>query len=510
MTHRHLTSLVGSLTLVVAGCTATPPRNACAADGGDRAENAHATSRPRLGMELYVSPAGNFALSRPHGWSVSENAADGRQYVRVAAADDAAWVEVLYGRLSAQGRAEDVLDQLVATWRARAADLVLTSEAAPYDATRRAVEARFTDSHLGPRRARAWASVHDGRLFLAACESTAAEFGRWRETLLSVVVNLRPLKGAEITSNQPAAASVLPLVRHRLSDGSASFSVPVGWSCQEFGRGFFWCQEGEGGAGFGVARAEVLTPGLGVSVPGYATADYMAPREALPYLAAASGVADSFAMIQVTDRADLDRQLASVYTVGPVTTQEMVYTCTGAAGVRLKGYSLGISFGTRLGTNWSFNHLTVAAPTARFDSLAPTFAAMLASYDVDQDWARAYVAAGARRLAEMTRQTSRIIARNHAEITQMINEVYANRQRSQDYIDYQFSSYLRGESDWISGVEGGTVYHSDSWGLTDTSNGDHWDDAPWDWVHFEGANPRHHETMEQITTREQWERAQRP
>jgi hypothetical protein len=172
-----------------------------------------------------------------------------------------------------------------------------------------------------------------------------------------------------------------------------------------------------------------------------------------------------------------------------------------------------MSFGSRLQVNWSFTHFTVTAPQGSFADLTPTFAAMLESFQIDQTWARQYVAQGARRLAAMTRRTSQMIARNADEIREIQTAMYEGRQRSRDYTDYVFTSYMRGESDWISELEGGTVYRSDSWGLTDTTTGDFWEEngepghRRRDYVNFQGENPRYREQMQEVNTREAFERA---
>ena len=88
----------------------------------------------------------------------------------------------------------------------------------------------------------------------------------------------------------------------------------------------------------------------------------------------------------------------------------------------------------------------------------------------------------------------------------MMQAAYEERQRSQDYIDYQRTNYIRGQQDWISSVEGGTVYHSDSWGLTNTATGEFYEGQPFDYVHFQGENPKYRETMTPVDNRELYEK----
>jgi hypothetical protein len=175
-------------------------------------------------------------------------------------------------------------------------------------------------------------------------------------------------------------------------------------------------------------------------------------------------------------------------------------------GERTKGYSLGISFGSRLGINWRLFHMTVTAPVDKFEAALPTFAAMLQSYRIDDQFAANYIARGTARLREMQRQTSELVARNAQEIRSMMQAAYAERNRSAAYIDYQRTNYIRGQQDWISAMEGGTVYHTDNWGTLNTDTGVYYEGRAYDYVHFTGENPKYREQMTPIDSRQLWER----
>jgi hypothetical protein len=166
---------------------------------------------------------------------------------------------------------------------------------------------------------------------------------------------------------------------------------------------------------------------------------------------------------------------------------------------------MGMSFGSRVGTSWSFRHLSVAGPADQFDAFAGNFGRMLQSYQIDEAWAREYVQRGMERLRQLQQQTSALVARNARDIHDMMQAAYEERQRSMDYIDYQRTNYIRGEQDWISGVEGGTVYHTDSWGTKNTATGEYYEGQPYDYVHFGGDNPRYNEMMTPIDSRALWE-----
>jgi len=152
---------------------------------------------------------------------------------------------------------------------------------------------------------------------------------------------------------------------------------------------------------------------------------------------------------------DLVQLISTAYTAGPVRACAFAYSFKDKQRRDCRGFSFAIAFGTHSGLNWSLWHMTATAPAERFDSLAPTFSAMGASYSIDDKFAADYVAKGAARLRAMRAQTASMVARNASEIRATMQAAYDERSRSQDYIDYQRTNYIRGEQDWISEVEGG-------------------------------------------------------
>ena len=219
-----------------------------------------------------------------------------------------------------------------------------------------------------------------------------------------------------------------------------------------------------------------------------------------------TGLASDVKFEEVTPRPDLVREIAKVYTAGPVQVEEFVQTSTSQSGVRTKGYSLGISFGSRLGTNWRLWHMTVSAPQEKFAANTTTFLRMMQSYSIDDEFASGYIARGIARLRELQAQTAALVARNAQEIHNMMQAAYEERQRSWDYIDYQRTNYIRGQQDWISSLEGGTIYHTDSWGTLNTDTGTYHQGTAYDYVHFQGESPRYQEMMTPIDSRALWER----
>ncbi|HUK14031.1 MAG TPA: hypothetical protein VLW17_12080, partial [Thermoanaerobaculaceae bacterium] len=302
------------------------------------------------------------------------------------------------------------------------------------------------------------------------------------------------------------APARVPMGTYRLRDGSASFLLPTGWRVQEFGKGTFLAGDQAAGVGFMVGTVDVASPRLNLHYPGVVVSPYLPPDRAWAFVTSHFGLATDLRFVSVSPRRELAAAMAAVHTAGPVEVEDLVYTYTSREGRASKGYTLGFSFGSRLDIGWSFRHLSVAAPAERFDALVPSFTAMLESYRINEGWAAQYIAQGVQHLRQLQQQTSAIVTRNAQEIHQMMQDAYDERQRSHDYIDYQFTNFIRGQQDWVSSVEGGTVYHSDSWGTKNTITGESWQGQPFNYVDFEGANPKYQEQMQAIDSRALFEK----
>lgn len=454
-------------------------------------------------MQKKVTEQASFVAYIPQGWICKEGMQEGFRTVSVTDPSGQLEAAMFYGTSPTGGELADLAKHLLEQIGGRFPDLDLRRVLIAKGGERMVVDGVYTDTQKGRREFRFWLSRQGGDFTCLRVESPEGQLADKRQLLLTVLSNIRVAKGAFRDQGGPAAE--VGLISHRLGDGSASFKVPQTWRVQESGAGQFVANDPTGAYSFISANVTVLAPQLGVRVPGTPISPFLGPHQALQFLTVQAGIAGNMRFLEVTPRPEIAQQLARVYTAGPVIVEDFLYTCTTQAG-RVKGYTLGISFGSHLGANWSFRHLTVAAPEDQFDAFAPDFATMLQSYAIDDEWARNYIAQGIARLRALQQQTSQIVARNADEIHQMMQAAYDERQRSQDYIDYQRTNYIRGEQDWISSVEGGTIYHTDNWGTKNTATGEYWEGQPYDYVHFEGDNPKYREQMTPVDTRQLWER----
>jgi hypothetical protein len=457
---------------------------------------------PSLPMKKYVTDKAGFVLYMPAGWKATEG--EPGQFKTLIVTDPSGLYTVaLFSGVSPTGKDVVALTRLFAgNIRQRFPDFTIRKAMISPDQRRIAFDGVYSNLQKKKQAFKVWVSGGDGNFSYSSIEAPEGKLAGSRQLLLTILSNIGIMKAASQTSAGPAR--VLPLVQHRLPDGSAVFSAPQGWQYQGFGAGAFAATDPASPSSFIVGTVEFLTPQMRVRVPNVIISDYLAPHQAMQLVAARMNLISGMQFTEVIPRADIAGQIGRVYTTGPVRAEEFVYTFT-AKGRRCKGYSFGITFGTRLNTNWKFWHITVAAPAEQFEALIPSFVTMVHSYKINDQFAQNYIAQGMARLQQMQQQTAQIIARNAQDIHQMMQSAYDERQKSMDYIDYQRTNYIRGQSDWISSVEGGSVYHSDSWGTKNTTTGEYYQGQPFNYFNSTGANPKYNEQMQEINNRALYE-----
>jgi len=106
------------------------------------------------------------------------------------------------------------------------------------------------------------------------------------------------------------------------------------------------------------------------------------------------------------------------------------------------------------------------APANQFARYLPTLIKIAESFRINEQWAAEYVRQGMAKVREMMKNTSSMMSRYAEEMRQSSLASHQNRMKSSDYISYKFSTYMRGEQDWVSSLEGGTIITSHHWGLT--------------------------------------------
>ncbi len=471
----------------------------CFAQSGKGARAAPAVVQ---GMQKVVTDKASFVLYVPKGWKVSEGSEGTARYVTASDPSGRSSVFLSTGVVSRGENATALAKNANAGLGRQARDLEIRNAFASRDGSSLVYDGTYSPPKRGRTEFRTWVSRQGNDFTLTRIEAPAGQFEAMKPALLTVLSNIRVTKGS--FSTQAAAAPVkVQLVPYRQRDGSASFLIPQGWQCQDHGKGLFTAGD-PAGYSFISGNVTLVSPQMRVNTPGILVSPYLNSHQAWQFITAGYGLASNMRFEKVIPRTDLTGQLGQAGV--PASIEEYLYTFTNREGRACKGFTFGMSFGSRSGLNWSFRHLTVTAPADRFNAWAETLGAMMGSYKINERWAQAYVAQGQQRLRQMQQQTSAMAARNAQEIRQTMQAAYDERQKSQDYIDYQRTGYIRGQQDWISTMEGGAVYRTDSWGTKNTATGEYREGKAYDYYHYQGKNPKYSEQMQAVDSRALWER----
>jgi hypothetical protein len=115
---------------------------------------------------------------------------------------------------------------------------------------------------------------------------------------------------------------------------------------------------------------------------------------------------------------------------------------------------------------WGIIVMGIWAPTAQFAQHLPSLIKIAESYRLNEQWAAEYVRQGMEKVKELMKKTSSMMSRYAEEMRQSSLASHQNRMKSGDFISYKFSTYMRGEQEWVTSLEGGTLYTTDHWGLS--------------------------------------------
>jgi hypothetical protein len=454
------------------------------------------------GMEKVVTKKATFVLYVPKGWKASEGSDGAARHVTATDPKGKSVVFFSTGTVSQGENPTALAKRANASLGRQAKDLEIRNAFSSRDGSSLVYDGTYSPAKRGKTEFRSWVSQKGSDFTLSRIEARAGQFEARKPILLTVLSNIRVTKGS-FNTQAAAAAPKVQLVKYRQRDGSASFLLPQNWQCQDHGKGLFIAGD-PAGYSFISGSVQLLTPQLRVNAPGVLVSPFLNSHQAWQFITARYGLASNMRFENVYPRKDLMNQ--AVQAGIPASIEEYLYTFTDKEGRTCKGFTFGMSIGTPSGLNWSFRHLTVTAPASQFNAWAGTLGTMMGSYKINERWAQAYAAQGQQRLREMQKQTSAMVARNAQEIRQTMQAAYDERQKSMDYIDYQRTNYIRGQQDWISSMEGGTVYRTDNWGTKNTTTGEYGEGKAYDYYHYQGKNPKYNEQMQAVDSRALWER----
>jgi len=455
-------------------------------------------------LKKYVSTDPAFLLYKPENWIVTpENSASA---LRISVADPAGTSRVeVYFADNHQTRFNSLtlLASESRKLKSHYPDLVLSEVQACKDqAVSCAVATVAHTVNQVAVKGRLFCHADGNQAAIRSYRAPASDLRAQRPLLLDILTNIHILKsqgsGGRGQSPAPLAVQLAP---RRAQDRSLTLSIPSDWNFQRQGGRAIAVAPG-GGAGFIFTTFEVLPPrNYGVPVaPNVILSAYSPPAHFINKIFEKFGNHD----IRVL-HADPDVQTAAQC------LQQIGRRCEAAdiqiSWVSPKGASCLGSFKVMnalpsIMGQWFSIVAGIWGPANDLARYQPMLEQVAASFSINDRYAKGYIEqdlAHLRQLQEQTRQSMQ-------SLYQAIDDnqaAWERRQAIKDNSQSKWDDYRRGNSYWISDLEGGKVYETDPWGTRDTTTRDRFEGAPYDYIHFEGENPRHpSENMREISSYE--------
>ena len=474
---------------------------------------------PKTRWENYVSRHCTFTLLKPADWIVKESYQENPRMwaFSVTEPNGSCQVTSAHGT-SPTGRDAEALIravmadlfkqapglQLAPTARRRKIELADAAGKKTGEKTIVIFEGTYTNPQNQKRQFRSLVAGGDGLMLNQRIEAAEGRLVEAAPILLQILANLRVAKGvysfdeggqmAQPAQDQPKPVQLVP---QQLASGWAKLSAPPGWQTLDLGKGACIVTDPAQRLYFMVAGAGFVSPRYYVrGVPGVLSSEFRAPSDAFAFSATQTGRASNFRFLFVKQRPDLLQQMQAF--AGPlrsVAVEDFGYACT-MKGRPYNGFSTGGCSGDAMRASWRLWHFTIMAPSGEFDAALPTLAAVLGSYELNQEMAGRRMAENLRNYYAGLRNLSNQIARNSEQMRRENLELFMERGRVQDYVSYQTTRMIMGEYDYLAGASG--YVRGDPAGLY-TADGNRITNQPY------GESITRH--MQEINTRQLYEQA---
>jgi hypothetical protein len=454
-------------------------------------------------LEPYVAPSKLYALHKPPGWKVTDEARPDSFAISVGAPDGSAGATLLWSRAAAGGKppkALDLLKQVAVEERKRRPGATFEHLLVSKGGGRAAVDERFSQGGVAFQ-CRLFLDTDGRKWSLQAYRAREADLATQRPVLMNILMSVALIK-APRGGGAGAAPPPEPLAERRAPDGSLKLRVPRNWNfLAAKGRVITGAPDGSCGFIFTAFTGAPQAPGATV-LQGTIGRPYLRPAPALSYILAGFGHRD-IQVLQTTPDAATAAQYRATIRGGNCEVADVVAAWTPKGGSRpaMGAFKVLNSLPGLMGT-WTCILAGIWGPREGFANHLPVLEQVAGSFGINDPYARSYIRAGLENLKRLQAQTAAAM-RDLNYAREDLQKAWEARQARQDYMDSKWDDYRRGDSYWVSDLEGGKVYHTDTGGTKDTRTGDYYEGGGYTWTHFEGGNPRHpSETMREVSSYE--------
>lgn len=442
-------------------------------------------------MQQVVSGSPPYVLMKPTNWSVRHDVTPTGLVIVVASPDARSVAEVEYSdNRAGRPNSASLLASRIAALAASHPELAVSDAqvCAGKDAPCAVATLAYTGEG-GALQSR-WFVHADAELAtIRHITAPASRMAQDRTVLLDVLANLR------LTPKRPATAA---LVERRAPDRSLSLMLPSDW--RFIGqKGTVLASAPAGRAGFVFTVFSVLPDSHGVTPPpGVIIGPYRAPSGIVVEMFKLFRNRDVRVVAGTADPASSTECTLQIRR--PCEAADVQLTWTSPEGVACAGSFKVLNARPDAFGQW-FSILSGAwGPADDLGRHLPVLRAVADSFSIDDAFAKRTIEQGMAHLQDMQRQTRRAIEGLYQAIEQNQRDD-EGRVARKEASDAKWDDYRRGNSYWISDIEGGKVYQTDPWGTRDLATGDRIDGPPYDYIHFEGRNPAHpSEHMREISS----------
>ncbi|MCX6620133.1 MAG: hypothetical protein NTY38_03455 [Acidobacteria bacterium] len=449
-------------------------------------------------IQPFVAGSKLFAIYKPAGWQVKEEPRPDSFRITVNSPDGASSVDFFWARNGQ--RKPGALESL----RAFRELLAMTHTDAQFsgvfvsnDSTRAIANLQFTAGSTRVR-GRYYFESQPGGLSAQGYSAPESRLASERPVLLNVMASLAFTKAPPPTSLEPRFVE-LPLQPRQAQDRSLSLKVPADWGfLAAGGRVVTAAPDGSMGFIFTTFEGNPMLRGASVA-QGVLAYRYLPPAQALGAILQGFGHRDYRVQSAQPDAAANQEFMATVRR--RCDAADILASWTSARGARCVGSFKMVNALPSATGLWFCIIAGIWGPETEFYRYYPALEQIGSSFSINDQFARRYIRAGLENLRRLQQQTMAAMQDLNRSREQNQRDWEA-RQARKDYMESKWDDYRRGNSYWISDLEGGKVYHTDTWGTRDTVTGDYYEGRGYNWVNFDGENPRYREGMREVSSYE--------
>ncbi len=434
----------------------------------------YAQGRPAFShFEYYVTEDGAIGLYKPKGWKVGTQKLPNGRMVFVTDWEDMVHVNMIF--LENIDPKHDSVTFAKATLKnvsTQMAGLKILEARSAADRMHTVVKYHRTGSRNTLFEGKYCFNVKRPAAVVFGYEAPAKKFKEMVPTLLTVISNITLLDDQayrrQASQRKGGGLALLPMKKTSARDGTCSLLVPEGWNLAA-GKGAALCNTPDGDTGFiftvidFVGKSQI--PYFDSStIPGNLRSNYMPPIDALMVAMKHFGSANPRALERYSNPAAANQ--ATAFLKRKTDAEIALISYTSKNRVPCIGYFDVLGFHPTNTGQWGIIPTGIWAPASQFGRFLPSLIQVAESFQINQQWASEQVRQGMANLREQMKKTSSLMSRYAEEMRQSSLAAHQNRMKSMDFISYKFSTYMRGQQEWVTGLEGGKIYTTDQWGLS--------------------------------------------